>query len=202
MKKKKANKKKNVMTIDKKALRKYIPTLARMGGTRQQWENSAPRLTEEQKRQVQEITRNTYYKHMKVTPTRATFNAIHERIEEELYDKIREQLGLVAALDWRITFGESAIHHFAQYRIPHPNFVDSVLPTEDFLNSELFDYVQVFEPVVTLFQFEDYDKFMKSAEESISDAERRRERGDAYYTDLDKQISFRPDVGVGDSLED
>lgn len=179
-----------------------MPQLGQMQQPQEEWEGNAPRLTEEQKRQVQRITRGIFMRHMKKTPTRGTFNQIHERIEEEAADKIKSLMGLKARLEWRIVFGESAAYFFQKIGMPQPTFVDGILPTEDFIQSELFDYVQMFEPVVTLDQFEDYTNFMDSAESSIKDAENRRNRGDAYYTDLDRQISFRPDVGAGDSLDD
>jgi hypothetical protein len=202
MKKKKAKNNKGII-LDKKELRKYMPSLNQMNEPTQEWEGNAPRLTEEQKKDVQSITRLTYQKHMKKAPTRKTFNQIHEKMEEELYDKIREKLGLKATLEWRVKFGESATEFFAKHGMPHPGYCDAVLPTEDFTErGVLFDYVEEFTPVVTLHQFDEYDKFMSSAEKSISDAEKRRDRGEAYYTDLDKQINFRADVGVGDSLEE
>lgn len=184
-----------------RAAKKYGPMMERMKETsRESWEDKAPRLTEDEKRTVQRISRGVFYRNMKETPRRDTFNKIHERIEEEIHEKIRNAIGVIASIEWRLVFGESAANYFKQAGIPQPTYIDGVLPTNDFLNSELFDYVQMFEPVVTLHQHDNYDKFIKDAEQSIVEAEKRRDQGDAYYTDLDKQISYRPEVGTGDAL--
>lgn len=181
---------------------RYVPILNRLGAeNRNAWEHNAPRMTEDQKRSIQRITRGVYERHMKDTVTRSSFNKLHERIEEEVSEAIKNNLGLIGALEWRVIFGESAIHYFKKAGMPNPAHIDGVLPTNDFIDSDLFDYIEVFEPVVTLQSFEDYDKYIKSAEMSVTEAEKRRKQGDAYFTDLDRKINFRPDVGTGDSLD-
>ncbi len=139
---------------------------------------------------------------MNDTVTRSSFSKLHEKIEEETYDAIRNNMGLVAALEWRVIFGRSAINYFQKVGMEQPSHVDGILPTDGFVGSDLFDYVEVFEPVVTLQTFDNYDKFMSSAERSITEAEQRRSQGDAYYTDLDRAINYRAEVGTSDSLDD
>ncbi len=180
---------------------RYVPMLDRLKASRESWQDNAPRLTEDQKRKVQNIVRAVYSRHMNDQITRKTFNKIHERIEEEVYDAIRNNLDLVAALEWRVIFGESAIRYFQKMGMENPAHVDGILPTDGFVLSDLFDYVEVFEPVVTLQTFDNYDKFMKSAEQSIDEAEKRRKMGDAYFTDLDKAINYRAEVGISDALD-
>lgn len=181
---------------------RYVPMLDRLKAPKEEWQSNAPRLTEEQKEKVQRITRNVYNRHMNDQITRNTFSKIHERIEEEVYEAIRNNLELVAALEWRVIFGDSAIHAFKNAGMEQPAYVDGILPTDGFVLSELFDYVQYFEPVVTLQTFDNYDKFMRSAEQSISDAEKRRKSGDAYFTDRDRAINYRSDVGTADSVDE
>ncbi len=201
----KRNKKKDDKTL--KAIQRklrggaYAPVLDSLRQPQAEWEVKAPRLTESQKQQLQRITRGIFMKWAKATPDRDSFNRIHERMEEELGDKVRDQMGLKLHLEWRVTFNESAQYYFAKLGMQNPGYVDGVLPTEDFTRSELFDYVLQFRPVVSVQQFDDYTKFIDSTEKSIKDAERRRDRGDAYFTDLDKQISYRAPVAPGDELD-
>jgi hypothetical protein len=180
---------------------KYQPILARLGQKRAEWEDKAPRLTEDQKQQLQRISRGVFMRHANKRPTRRTFNEIHERIENELGDKISSQMGLKGALEWRLVFGKDAIRYFAMAGMPNPVYVDGILPTDDFVESELFDYVELFEPVLSIGQFEDYNSFISSTEEAVAQAEARRKQGDAYFTDLDKAINYRAPVAPGDELE-
>jgi hypothetical protein len=171
---------------------KYIPVLTKLESTREQWEDQAPRLTEEQKREVQEITRSAFSR-FSITPiTRKNFLWIHEHLENELAEKMLEKFGLVCGVEWRCNFPTHVVQAMSQAGIPTRGFVEGVLPTHDFTESEIFDYIEMFQPTVVLFQFDDYDKFMSSAEESIRDSEARRKAGDAYFTERDRQINYRP----------
>jgi hypothetical protein len=191
------------MSKKDKKKNKYVPMLSKgdFQTQRESWKEAAPRLTQEEFTKVQEITRSAYSRFLEKTPTRNNFNEIHERIEEELYDKIRQNLGLVGALEWKVSFGESAVDFFGKMGMETPNAVDGIIPTTDFLNSELFDYVQEFSPILVLLQFDEYDKFMRSAEQSIDDAEKRRGQGDAYFTERDRAINYRSETGTSDSLD-
>lgn len=179
----------------------YAPLLDQLRQPQEQWEVNAPRLTEDQKAKLQRLMRGLFMKWAKATPDRNSFNKIHERMEEEIYDKVRTQMGLKAKLEWRITFNESAQHVFAKLGMPNPSYIDGILPTTDFIESELFDYVLIFKPVVSVQQFEDYDKFISSTEAAIKQAEKRRDQGDAYFTERDKAISYRAPQAPGDELE-
>ncbi len=176
----------------------YGHVLDHMRQPAEDWELKAPRLTESEKQKLQRITRGIFMKWAKVTPDRRTFEKIHERMEEEIYDKVRSQMGLKAKLEWRITFNESAQYYFAKLGMQNPGYVDGVSPTTDFLESDLFDYVLIFKPVVSVQQFDEYSKYMDSTEASIKQAEKRREAGDAYFTKLDKDINYRAPVAPGD----
>jgi len=180
----------------------YAPVLDKMRQPTEQWELNAPRLTEAQKGKLQRITRGIFMEWAKVTPDRRSFQRIHERLEEELYEKVRKQMGLSIKLEWRLTFNESAQHYFAKLGVANPGYVDGVVPTHDFVEGELFDYVLIFKPVISVQQFEDYDKFISSTEQSIKEAEARREQGDAYFTERDKAINYRSETAPGDELED
>lgn len=186
--------KKNKQKQDRKQQKKqqWNPVLQRINQTttREQWRDQAPRLTEDQKARLQEIIREVYYQR-KFTPERNNFMRIHELIEDEISHKTREEFGLITAIEWNGKFSDNNAREFK--KIGGKDHVEGILPTFDFLNSELYDYIEVFHPVAVLFTFEDYDLYMKNSEQSIKEAERRRESGDAYMTDRDAAISYRPE---------
>lgn len=174
----------------------WNPVLSRINQTtsREQWKDMAPRLTEDQKTRLQEIIREVYYNRT-YSPDRRNFARIHEMIEDEISHKTREEFGLIAAIEWNGKFSDNNAKEFR--KVGGKDHVEGILPTYDFLDSELFDYIEVFHPVTVLFTYEDYDMHMKSSEASIQQAEKRRDAGDAYMTDRDKNISYRPE---GDSV--
>lgn len=164
------------------------------------WKQNAPRLTEDQKQKLQTITRETYAKIAKDKIQRNNFEDIHYALEDELADRIalEKDLGLVAAIEWRCSFPKHVAQAFNRSGLSNNGVVEGILPTRDFLDSTLFDYIEVFSPILILFQFDEYDKHMKSTEQSVGEAERRRGRGDAYFTDRDRQINYRPQTGNDD----
>ena len=189
-----SNKKKQ--NKQKQGKKDWNPVLDRINQTttRDQWRDQAPRLTEDQKTRLQEIIREVYYNRT-YSPDRRNFSRIHEMIEDEISHKTREEFGLIAAIEWNGKFSDNNAKEFR--KVGGKDHVEGILPTYDFLDSELFDYIEVFHPVTVLFTYEDYDMHMKSSEASIQQAEKRRESGDAYMTDRDKNISYRPE---GDSV--
>lgn len=179
------------------------PRLLPIQNKREVWKENSPRLTEEQKAKLQGITREIYNKIPKQNITRKTFADIHQSLEDELSDKIKNQLGLMAGLEWRGIFPQHVSAAFQQSGMPNKGYAEGILPTSDFLQSHLFDYIEVFQPRVVVFQFEDYNGFMDSAEESIKQAEERRDEGGAYFTERDRAINFQPGVTPSEvKLED
>lgn len=184
-----------------------MPKLANLTGGRTidngqlaAWKQNAPRLTEDQKQKLQTITRETYAKISKDKIQRNNFEDIHYALEDELADRISSErdLGLVAAIEWRCSFAKHVSQAFNRSGLSNNGVVEGILPTRDFLDSSLFDYIEVFTPILILFQFDEYDKYMKSTEQSVAEAEKRRGRGDAYFTDKDRQINYRPQTGNDD----
>lgn len=171
-----------------------VPRLLPIQNRREVWRENSPRLTEEQKQKLQGITREVYAKIPKQNITRKTFAEIHQSLEDELADKIRSQLGLMAGLEWRGIFPQHVSAAFQQAGTPNKGYAEGILPTNDFLQSHIFDYIEVFQPRVVVFQFDDYNGFMDSAEQSIKQAEDRRGDGGAYFTERDRAINFQPGV--------
>lgn len=179
-----------------KQKKNWNPVLERVNQstTRDHWKDQAPRLTEDQKTRLQEIVREVYYKRQ-FSPDRKNFSRIHDIVEDEISSRTREEFGLVAGIEWNGKFSDDNAREFA--KVGGKDHVEGILPTYDFLNSELYDYIEVFHPVVVLFTFEDYDIYMRNAEASITEAEKRREAGDAYMTDRDTDINHRPQGDTG-----
>ncbi len=189
--------------MSKKKSMKYIPVLQPMQQNREEWADNAPRLTEGQKEEIQQITRNAYMKFTTTPITRNNFFWVHENLENELAEKMLEQFGLVAGVEWKGVFAPHVTAAMGRAGVKTPGFIDGFIPTPDFIESEIFDYIEVFQPRLVLFQFDEYDKYMKSVEQSVSEAEKRRAQGDIYYTDRDRQINYRPpaDTDLGSTKE-
>lgn len=188
---------------NKKNRGRYVPILSRLGteNERERWKDSAPRLTEEQKATVQGITRRAYSKLYNKPMTRATFMETHENLENELAEGIQEQLGLIAGVEWRGRLASHVLGAMQRDGVKTNGVIEGIMPTQDFIESPLFDKIEIFDPVLVLFQHEDYEKFIRSTEESIKQAERRRERGEEYFTSRDRAINYRPKNDT-DDMED
>lgn len=181
----------------RKARKKYLPMLARMqqNTPREKWQEAAPRLTQEEYDKIQEITHKTYSRFQKTPVTRNNFLWIHEKMENELDEQILMEMGLIAGLEWKGHLFPQSIQVFSVFlaaRGGTSGIIEGILPTPEFIESSIFDHIQTFYPTLVLFQHEDYERFMHSAEQAVQDAERRRDSGDEYFTERDKAINYRP----------
>lgn len=192
MSKKNNNSNKRLRQLSQKA--SAAPALSQIQAPREKWRDQAPRLPEEHKARLQEVVREIYYKRQ-FSPDRNNFLNIHSMIEDEISNVTREEFGLIAGVEWNGKFSDDNAK--VMQKIGGKDHIEGVLPTQEFLDSELFDYIEVFHPVVVLFTFDDYDMYMRNAEQSIQEAESRRESGDAYMTDRDRDISHRPEADSG-----
>jgi hypothetical protein len=187
--------KQELKKLQKKA-RQYMPVLERMGKhvPRSQWENQAPRLNEFQKMYIQKLKDGIYQKIENMPISRETFIDVHERIEKELHEELKAKMGLIAGIEWSVTLHENAAAEFA--KIGYPPVIHAVIPTPDIVEEdEFWNITERFHPVVILFQFDDPTKFFDAAESAIRQAENRRKDGDGYFTQRDRDINWRPQLG-------
>jgi hypothetical protein len=155
------------------------------------WREKAPRLTEDQKAKLAQITGEAREKHA-VEITRFNFGEIHERMEEEIFNRVIAEMGMWSALEWRGVFSK---RNYAAYLELNPKaqpYVDGILPLEHFLRSDMFDHIELFQPRVVVLSFADYTQHIDSTERSVKEAEDRRAQGDAYFTNRDQAIHYVP----------
>lgn len=164
---------------------------------RSRWEMEAPRLPEGMKIEMLYFIRSYFRKNLEGRKvSRGSFLKMHERLENELAGIFRERFGLVAGLEWICRFSREYYRYLKSLNPDVKPELDGIIPTEDFVKSEIFDGIEVFSPRITLMRFEEYDQHMKSAERSLEEAEARRREGDAYFTELDRAISYSPEENV------
>lgn len=164
----------------------------------EQWKKQAPRLAPRQQKRLAEI-RDTAQSRWTEKPMSAdTFVKIHRQMEREIADRSKNDKalkGLTVGLGWRIRLSGEGLRHLKAMR-PEGNWhMDYDVPPEsvyEFVEDEIFrdlmEHAGRVDPMVICYQHERAEDFLESSEEAIVMAERRRGRGEAYYTETDQAL--------------
>lgn len=172
--------------------RRYKPRMLNLPNRRDsKWREKAPRLTEDQKVLLARIVGEVHDRH-KCEITRQNFPEVHERMEEEIFDRVLKEMNMWSALEWRGVFSKRNYEAFKEIKPGAEPYLDQILPVEGFLRSETFALIEQFQPRVVLLTFSDYTKHIDSAEQAVRQAEQRRYEGNAYFTPRDQAVHYAP----------